>query len=247
MGMELSACGVNLNYSPVCDVLSNPDNEVIGDRCFGRDQQTIKAMIPYFIKGLREEKVLSCAKHFPGHGDTISDSHFDLPILDTSLDLLKEREFLPFIEAINSGVDIIMMGHLLVNQIDSKYPASLSRRVHEILIKKLHFKGLIFSDDMQMEAITKNYPGKVAMNLALSSGSDVLIYRDMEKARKYFHLLKESLVLKEIDETLIEEKVHKILHFKEHKLNSFKNLGYKEIPIQSSRDFLKHLNQKLTP
>ena len=108
-------------------------------------------------RGFQTNGMVSCAKHFPGHGSTYKDSHFDLPEIKKGLDELRKNEFLPFVKAIKSRVEFIMMGHLLIPSVDSVYPASLSLKWHEILRSDLKFDRLIISDDLQMEAITKHF------------------------------------------------------------------------------------------
>lgn len=244
MGEELSSCGINLNFSPVCDIFTNPKNQVIGDRSFGHDHQTINRLIPSFIKGLQTSNILTCAKHFPGHGDSSIDSHFDLPVLKTPLKTLKQREFLPFKCAIDSGVDFVMMGHLLVDAIDPKLPASLSPKAHELLIKGFNFNGLIISDDFQMEAITKKYTKGQAVILSLKAGTDIVEYRDMEYTRKCLEELKKSIRNSEISHDLISLKMDKISLFKKKRLKITKGLPA-NVSSDFAREFVKNLNQKL--
>src|SRR5690606_20050759 len=125
LAKELSACGVNLIYSPSCDILTNPENKVIGDRAYGTDAETVEKFISAAIRGLQTNGILACAKHFPGHGDTTKDSHFDLPLVKKSLEELKGQEVLPFIKASKSRVEFMMMAHLMVDCLDDKLPTSL--------------------------------------------------------------------------------------------------------------------------
>jgi beta-N-acetylhexosaminidase len=246
MGEELSACGINLNFSPVCDIFTNPENEVIGDRSFGRDFQNINKMIPSFIRGLKKSHVLSCAKHFPGHGDSLEDSHFDLPVLNTPLKTLKEREFLPFKCAIESNVDFVMMGHLQVKAIDLDLPASLSAKAHDLLIKGLGFNGLIISDDFQMEALTKNFSDMEALTCAFKSGTHIVEYRDMDYTRKCLEEFKKVVENNEISRDLLAEKVNKITLFKRERLGDLKVHRPDLISSDYAKNFLTELHQKLT-
>jgi len=245
MGEELSSCGINLNFSPVCDIFTNPKNEVIGDRSFGRDFISINKMIPSFLKGLRDTNILTCAKHFPGHGDSLEDSHFDLPVLKTPLKILKEREFLPFKCAIDSGVDFVMMGHLLVDAIDPNLPSSLSPKTHELLQKGFNFNGLIISDDFQMEAITKKYTDGQAITMSLKAGTDIVEYRDMDYTRKCLEELKKSQKDKEISSELLLRKLTKISKFKNERIKAKKGPGSIKVSSDFAKNFLEKLNQKL--
>ncbi len=232
MGQELISCGVNLNFSPCCDLFTNPENEVIGDRAFGRTpNQAIPKIIKY-IKGIRESGVLSCAKHFPGHGDTKEDSHFELPRVSTPLKDLKAREFLPFISAIEADVDTAMMGHLLVDEIDQRYPCTLSPRAYEILKNDLGFKGLIFTDDMQMEAV-KNI--EKAAVLSLKAGANCLIYRDLEYA-------KEALLSLRACKESFEDSLANIIHFKKKRINKKK---VPEISFAEGRKLLEEIKTRM--
>lgn len=246
MGEELSACGINLNFSPVCDIFTNPENEVIGDRSFGRNHQNINKMIPSFIKGLKKSHILTCAKHFPGHGDSLLDSHFDLPVLNTPLKILREREFLPFKCAIKSDVDFVMMGHLQVLAIDPDLPASLSTKAHELLIKGLGFNGLIISDDFQMEALTKNFSDIESLTYAFKAGTHIVEYRDMDYTRKCLEKFKKAVENQEISRDLLTKKINKITLFKRERLGDLKDHRPDLISSDYAKNFLAELHQKMT-
>ena len=127
MAKELIACGVNLDYSPYCDILTNEKNQVIGDRAFGRDAETVEKHISAAIRGLQSNGVMACAKHFPGHGDTTKDSHYHLPYITKSKEELLELEVKTFQKASKARVEFIMMAHLVVDCIDKDLPATLSK------------------------------------------------------------------------------------------------------------------------
>ncbi|MFA6236991.1 MAG: beta-N-acetylhexosaminidase [Bacteriovorax sp.] len=182
MAEELLACGVNLNLAPVCDIWNNEQNKVIWDRAFGTEHETVSKFISSMIRGFQTSGLLSCAKHFPGHGNTLKDSHFDLPIIKKPLEKIREEELQPFIKAIKARVDIIMMAHIIVEEIDPDLPCSLSPKAHEILRGELKYKGLILSDDMQMKAITDHRGTGEAAMMAIKAGSDLVEYRSMSEA-----------------------------------------------------------------
>ena len=158
-GRELAALGVNFDLAPVMDVNSNPQNPVIGVRSYGDTPETVARFGVEMIRGLREGGVLSCAKHFPGHGDTAVDSHLSLPRVDKSLAELEACELIPFRAAIEAGVPAVMTTHILFPQLEPDgVPATMSRRIITGLLKeRLGFQGLVVSDCMMMQAIEKYF------------------------------------------------------------------------------------------
>ena len=180
LGSELRSVGINLDCAPVCDVLTNPKNEVIGNRAYGSDIPVVEALASAMTRGLQKAHVLACAKHFPGHGDTFVDSHIDLPRVTTSLETLERREFLPFKKCIKSGVASMMTAHLVCEGLDKKYPSTLSPNTLHLLNQSLRFNGLIISDDMNMGALSKNYAEEEAIILSVLAGVDLLLYCDFD-------------------------------------------------------------------
>ena len=171
MAKELAACGINLDFSPCCDIWSNPNNSVIGDRAFGKDADTVEKHVSAAIRGLHAGNVLACGKHFPGHGDTTKDSHFDLPYVTANLDSLEEKELRPFMKAAKSRVEFMMMAHLVVDAIDPKLPCTLSPKAYNYLREKLKYKKIVITDDMEMQAITDHYGHGQAAVIALEARS----------------------------------------------------------------------------
>ncbi len=175
---ELSAVGVNFNLSPVCDVDSNPANPVIGDRAFGRTPEVVARHAVAAIEGLRAGAVLSCAKHFPGHGDTSTDSHRELPVLPHDLARLRAVELAPFVAAIAAGVDAVMTAHVRFDALDPAVPATLSRRVMTVLLREelgLGPDGVVVSDDLLMRAVLDRWPVEESAALAVDAGCDLLL------------------------------------------------------------------------
>jgi beta-N-acetylhexosaminidase len=172
---ELSACGIRCNLAPDVDVDTNPENPVIGDRSFGDDPDLVGRLGAALIRGLQEGGVASCAKHFPGHGDTEVDSHLELPAVDHPRSRLEEVELPPFRKAIEAGVSAIMTAHVMVRALDDGVPATLSPRVIDGLLRKeMKFGGVIVSDDLDMKAVTTHWgvgPGAVK---AAQAGCDLL-------------------------------------------------------------------------
>ncbi len=181
---ESLAIGINWVLAPVVDVNNNPDNPVINVRAFGETVEEVSQLACAFIKGAKTYRVLTTAKHFPGHGDTAVDSHLDLPVIPHSASRLWQVELPPFAAAIASGVDTVMSAHLLIPCWDAELPATLSRKILTgQLRQKLGFDGLITTDALVMGAIANRYGGSVAPVMAVEAGADILLMPiDPEKA-----------------------------------------------------------------
>jgi len=176
MAIELRSLGVNLSFAPVVDIDSNPENPVIGNRAFGSDPQTVIEAASAFVAGLHAEGLLSCPKHYPGHGDTSVDSHHDLPCLDLDLAELHQRELLPFGAMAKLKVPMVMTAHILFPKIDPDRPATLSRRlINDVLRGELGYQGVVVSDDIGMKAISKRFESPDAPRLSLEAGSDLIM------------------------------------------------------------------------
>lgn len=176
-GEELAAVGVNWNFAPDADVNSNPRNPVIGDRSFGDRPEAVAAMTVAQIRGYADAGILSCAKHFPGHGDTHLDSHFALPTVDLSRAELEERELVPFRAAIEAGAATLMTAHILFPKLDpSGVPATLSSVILTDLLRHgLGFTGLVVTDCLQMKAVADHWGTPRAAVLAAKAGADMLL------------------------------------------------------------------------
>ena len=177
IGKRLRAAGVNMNLGPVLDCLSRPASAVMGNRCFSESPETVAAFGRAYIEGLRETGVLSCGKHFPGHGDTDVDSHFGLPVINKSLDAARKVELVSFREAIAAGTDAIMSAHVVYPELDpSGVPATISSRILQGLLREeLGFKGLIISDGMEMDAMRNLFPIDEGVCRALKAGVDIAL------------------------------------------------------------------------
>jgi beta-N-acetylhexosaminidase len=171
---ELRAVGCNLNFAPMLDLHVNPESPVTMDRSFGTEPHLVAKMGVAFDRGLRAGGVLSCAKHFPGHGDAAVDPHLDLPVFAGTVQRLESVELVPFAAAVAAGVPIIMTAHILLPQIDPENPASLSRTILDgVLRRRMRFNGVILADDLGMGAIAKRYgPGEAAVQ-TLFAGTDI--------------------------------------------------------------------------
>ncbi len=220
IGRQAKICGLNWVLAPVCDINNNINNPVINVRAWGEDSLSVSVLAKAFQRGISSQKVLTCAKHFPGHGNTSVDSHLQLPIIDSELSLLKEFELIPFKDLIDEGVDSVMTGHLLLTNIDAYNPATLSFSLTtELLRNQLGFKGLVVTDALSMKAITKNYGIEKASIMAFAAGADlILMPSDVEKA------------IDAICQALISEKIpiQRLQESLERRTNALAKIGAKE-------------------
>ena len=179
LGDELSALGIGWNFAPVLDVHTNPANPVIGNRAFGVTPAAVQAHALAFWRGLRAAGVLGCGKHFPGHGDTKTDSHLDLPVVAHDESRLRAVELAPFAAAVAAGLSAIMTAHVLYPAWDARLPATLSRRIaREILREDLGFSGLLVSDDLGMRAVADRWPIEELVVQSLLAGVDHFLVRE---------------------------------------------------------------------
>jgi beta-N-acetylhexosaminidase len=173
LGRELRAVGFDMNFAPVLDIDTNPDNPIIASRSFGRSPELVTELGLALAAGLQEVGVAACGKHFPGHGDTSQDSHLELPTLPHSLERLERVELAPFAAAAKAGIASFMTAHVIFQAVDAKYPATMSRAVLTgILRQKLGYQGMVVTDDVEMKAIADNYGVEEAVLLGLNAGVD---------------------------------------------------------------------------
>jgi beta-N-acetylhexosaminidase len=184
LGKELRSVGVNLDFAPVLDVDSNPKNPIIGDRAFSSHPDAVSRVALAFEKGLRREGIITCGKHFPGHGDTDQDSHLTLPFVNRSRRLLESVELKPFQAAARAGVPMLMTAHVVYRALDSKNMATFSSKILKGLLReKLKFRGLVISDDFRMKAVSEKYSEVEAAVLGLNAGVDLpLVCEGMEES-----------------------------------------------------------------
>lgn len=173
----LKELGINVNFAPVVDVSTNPD-DYIYKRSFGKNANLTSEYAEVVVRAMKESNIASVLKHFPGYGNN-TDTHTGIAIDNRTLETFKENDFLPFEAGIKAGANIILVSHNIVTNIDPDNPASLSTRVHEILQNDLGFAGVIITDDLYMDAISKNYDSSVAV-LAILAGNDLICTTDFE-------------------------------------------------------------------
>ena len=213
IGTVLSKIGVNVDFAPVADVYTNPENTVIGERAYGTDANTVADMATAFMQGLEAQGVKAVAKHFPGHGDTATDSHDGMAISNHDLTRLQDVEFVPFSRLVQEGIDFVMVGHITMPQVtDDGLPASLSPQAIALLRENIGFDGIVITDAMNMGAIVSYYPDGQAAVQAIQAGVDiVLMPADLEAA--YLALL-DAVGTGEISQTRLDESVRRILGVK---------------------------------
>jgi beta-N-acetylhexosaminidase len=174
MATELVALGFNLNFAPVADVDSNPKNPVIGERAFGSDPSLVTRHVKAWVAAFQAAGLMACVKHFPGHGDTQLDSHLELPEVARSSVSLRQLELYPF-ERVVRGSAAVMTAHVVFQALDS-LPATLSPRISTTLLRKeFGFEGVLFSDDLEMGALSKHWPIEESAVRAVEAGCDALL------------------------------------------------------------------------
>lgn len=209
--------GVNLNFAPVLDIWSNPDNTVIGTRAFGTDADTVITMGLPVMEGLRDYGVIPVVKHFPGHGDTSVDSHADLPVVEKTLEELEENELRPFAAAIEQGADVVMVAHILEKELDPDLPASLSPAVITGLLREqLGFDGVVCTDDLTMAAVSNTWGMGEAAVLAVEAGADLLLVcHEADNLTAARDALLEAVDQGRITEARLDESVRRLLTLKD--------------------------------
>ncbi len=215
--VEMRAYGYNLNFAPVLDILSNPKNTVIGERALGTAPDVVSQLGVALMKGLKDGGVIPVIKHFPGHGDTVMDSHVDLPTLDHDMDRLRSFELIPFKRAIEEGADMVMVAHILFPNITrEKVPASLSPEIITgVLRQELGFDGVVISDDMEMGAIQKHYSIEDAAVRAVLAGTDIVsICHTYEKQKQAFEAIIQAVHSGKIPIKRIDESARRIIALK---------------------------------
>lgn len=217
LGLECAAFGFQVDFAPVLDVWSNPNNTVIGRRACGTDPETVARLGNDILQGLAGGGVVPVGKHFPGHGDTVTDSHVGLPVVDKTREELWDAELYPFRQAVEGDAPALMVGHILMSKIDPLLPASLSPAVvSELLRGELGFEGLVFTDDLTMGAIANTYGMGEAAVKAVQAGCDMaLVCHGLDSAKAAYHALLFAVEDGTLTRERLEESVRRILTVKE--------------------------------
>lgn len=203
MGEYLSELGLNVDFAPVADVLSNPENQVVKKRSFGSEPEVVSDMAVAVAKGLESQNVISTYKHFPGHGATAGDTHEGYAYTDKTLDELKACELIPFQEGIDNGIPMIMIGHIsLPNVTGDNTPASLSKTViTDLLREEMGYDGVVITDALNMGAIVQEYSSSQACVKAIQAGADILLMPED------FHAAYQGVIAAVKDGTLSEARI----------------------------------------
>jgi beta-N-acetylhexosaminidase len=229
---ELRAVGINMNMAPVLDVNSNPDNPVIGDRAFGSAPELVAELGWATISGLQDNRVVACGKHFPGHGDTATDSHKELPVVDAALHRLHEVEFPPFQHAIRAGVASLMTAHVLYKSLDAERPATLSPAVLQGLLREQWaYDGVVLTDDLEMHAIIDHFGiGEAAVQAFLAGCDILLICKDPERERLAAQAVEAAVKEGRISQARLDHSLRRIARLKSRYL-----VPYKPVTISDAR------------
>lgn len=210
---DMRSLGFNADMAPVADVWSNPGNTVIGDRAYSDSFTQAAELIPAAITGFHQGGIATALKHFPGHGDTSADSHNGAVYVYKTLDALRQEEFLSFQAGINAGSDMVMIGHLIMADIDSQQPAPFSYRiVTQLLRGELGFNGVVISDALDMKALTNSYSSGEIARRCVAAGVDILLMP--KNANETVKALQDAVASGEISEARINESVRRILNMK---------------------------------
>ena len=215
IALNLKALGVHVSFSPVIDVNSNPSNPVIGNRSFGEDKEQVAARGIRYIRGLQDHGVMAVVKHFPGHGDTDVDSHVALPVINSDMARLTNVDLYPFQKAFDQGVMGVMVGHLYVPLLDTMrtLSATISHNLVTGLLKeKMGYRGLVFTDALNMKSVSNLYKAGELDALALAAGNDVLLFS--EDVPMAVQKIKEAIAGGKIDQADVDQRVRKILRAK---------------------------------
>lgn len=245
LGKQLDAYGFNINFAPVLDVHSNPSNPVIGDRSFSADPNIVSDLGMETMKGMKSENIISVIKHFPGHGDTSIDSHIDLPVVSKQREQLDKVELIPFEHAIKAGADVVMTAHILLSEIDSKYPASLSKKViTNLLRKQLKYNGVVITDDLTMGAIVDNYELETAAVKAIQAGTDIVLiaHGGYATLTTVIAEIKSAVLNGEISEDRIDESVRRIIQLKESYRLTDEEI--EDVDVKQLNNFIKNILDK---
>lgn len=215
IGGYLKKYGFNLDFAPVADVNTNPHNIVIGDRAFGSDPQLVSDMIKSAIRGFHSKGIMTCVKHFPGHGDTYGDTHQSSVYVNKTWEQLKECELIPFIGGIDAGTDMIMIAHINTPNITTDgLPASLSEQLIEGKLRgELGFGGVIITDSLEMNAITSLYSSDRSAVMAIKAGADIVLMP--ENLDKAYNGVMSAVKSGEISQQRLDESVLRILKLKQ--------------------------------
>lgn len=248
IGRQCQALGIHINFAPVVDINNNPNNPVINSRSFGESRETVAEKSILYMRGMQDVGVSACAKHFPGHGDTETDSHHDLPVISKSIRELDSLELYPFQQVINQGIDMVMVSHLNIPALDPSENSISTLSFNTItmkLKKEMAFDGIVITDAMDMLGLRNSHPeGGEAEIIALLAGIDLLLLPN--ELDIVIPAIKSAVETGLIPEELIDEKCLKILRFKESKgVNRFRKIPSKDLNSKLNSDYASKTVDKM--
>jgi beta-N-acetylhexosaminidase len=220
MGQELRAVGINTNFAPCVDVLTNPENKVIGDRSIGSDPELVAKIGSAVVRGYLKSDIMACAKHFPGHGNTLIDSHEDLPVENATLEELSAVQFSVFKKVFRARLDLLMTAHIRFPNLDPIWPATLSRTIlNDILRGELGYRNIIVTDDLDMKALRNNYSIEKIAAQAFHAGANILLYcNEPESPPRALAAVEKAIQDKELKLISIESSYSRIIELKKQQL-----------------------------
>lgn len=234
-----------MNFAPVLDIKRFEDDHALGDRCYGENKEDVTRYGIEVMKKLQKQGIVSVIKHFPGHGATKQDSHAFLPIVTKKMEKLEKDDMYPFEEAIKSGADAILVGHLLIRNVTGIYPASLSRKfIYQYLRKKYRYNGVIITDDLKMKAIKMIYGEDIAVKKAFEAGNDIIVFRfSKEEEKRVIENITDLVKKGKIKESRINKSVKRIMKLKE-KYNLSDDIEPEGIDIEKINNRIQQIRQK---
>ena len=245
MGKEMRAVGINMDYAPVLDVHSNPENPIIGERAISSDPDVVAQLGCKIIQGFQDAGTVPVGKHFPGHGDTSQDSHLILPRVERNKESLEQIELVPFSKAFQKGLDVVMTAHVVYPAWDKNSAATFSKPIlRDLLRKKMHFEGLVMSDDLEMQAVTQT-PDEIP-GLGINAGIDLfLICHDLSKVTKLQDTLINEIETGKIPHDNINQSLNRIMKAKQKLTGFMKNVMNLEQIFEENKKLAKEMRTHL--
>ena len=238
----LKKSGINMDFAPVLDIKRFEDSQAIGDRAFSEDKEIVTKCGIDFMKELQKEDIISVVKHFPGHGATKADSHFLVPVINKKIEELENEDEYPFMQAINSGADTILISHLLLKGISRNEPITMSKKFHDEYLRK-KFDGVVVTDDMRMKSLRIKYGKYTPIIKAFLAGNDIILLKYLNNDKIYKKL--KNIVRKDFNlNNNINSSVQKIINLKEkYRIND--ELIKKDLDIDKCNNVIQNIRETI--
>ena len=238
----LKKSGINMDLAPVLDIKRFEDSQAIGDRAFSEDKEIVAKYGIDFMKELQKEDIISVIKHFPGHGATKADSHFLIPVINKKIEELEDEDEYPFMQAINSGADTLLISHLLLKGISRNEPITMSKKFHDEYLRK-KFDGVVITDDMRMKSLRINYGKYIPTKKAFLAGNDIILLKYLNND-KIFKKLKNIAKKDSNLNNNINNSVQKIINLKEkYRVND--ELIEKDLDIDKCNNVIQNIRETI--